>query len=55
MENNNLENVVTSQPFEPVSIKVICLAPQRLLCASPEPERIIDGLTVQQYNNGGAI
>lgn len=55
MENNKNENAVTGQPFEPVSIKVICLAPQRLLCASPEPEQIIDGLTVQQYNNGGTI
>ena len=52
MENNNLENVVTSQPFEPVSIKVVNIAPQGLLCQS-KTEEIVDGL--QLYEASGTF
>ena len=56
MENNKNENAVTGQPFEPVSIRVVDIAPRNVLCTSgSDTPETVDGLTIQSYNNGGSI
>lgn len=52
MENNKNENAVTGQPFEPVSIRVVDIAPRNVLCASPaDTPETVGGL--QRYNSFG--
>lgn len=57
MKNSNSPAIPIRSVFEPVSIKVVNIAPLRVLCQSEDKPSLqeLDGLTIQQYNDGGSI